>query len=1624
MDRALTVFFCVLCGILMVTGTGTAGVTGKANLIVRQTETNLSRPAVQVGDILDVELFVEGNAEAITGVAVYLNFDDAYFELIPAARYKNHVTPFWQGSWMLGTVLTNSTLGDQIGSSKGNRIPRFQLFYNENIPRAHSGQQRAAQGDGIVARFQLLVIHKPPEPLTAIVVDQVSSTGGISGYFVQDDPGNLRQFAAVQNMLVPIQDGTVQVADTGFIATVAGNGKHGFSSDGGPATDAELNHPHAICADGSGNLYIADTDNHRIRKVDTAGTMTTVVGDGFRSGEHGRFSGDWGPAILASLNRPHGVFLDGTGNLYIADTDNHRVRKVDTSGNISTVAGTGKRGFTGDGVVAIFGRLNRPYGVCVDRSGNVYIADKDNHRVRKVDTAGVMTTVAGNGSRGYSGDGVPATLAKLNRPRDVVVDGSGNLYIADTDNHRVRKVDTAGIMTTVAGTGESRFYGDGRPATSAGLTPSSVYLDSAGNLYIADKGYGRIRKVNLSGSIVTLAGNGKKKPKGDGGPATEIALKDPSGVVVDSEGTLYFSESATHRIRKVTPSPTQGGRPVTDPPEISILPAEVVNFGEMAVGEKKTLRLSISNAGEDTLKVLNVVASSKDFAVSETGFSLDTHQEKTLKITFQPGETGKVKEVLELPTNDPNRPTVRIPLQATVRPNTDGVSRFMTDIDILEFGAVGATGIAKLKLPIRNEGAKTLYVFNVVSTDLQVAVTPKSLSIRPGKQRALTVRFRPRSGRERTGEIILNSDDPDRSTVKIPWKGTVGIAEKALDVVASTPKVGATDIPEKTELVLTFNEPLLKFRKFVALDAKLIPQAVSGPLLDHFSLDKGARTIRFPVALAPDTYYRLVVRGAKGKSGEKLEAAFKIGFSTGSAPVALGNIFGTVKFVDGRAFEGSVVLFDSKGTLIGREAIGEGGRYALSNLPAGDYQVFADLFAEGIGPVSGGYDANGDGLADALKLIAGQDVKGIDLVLSAPVAADTTDTPPPPVNGAARAALDLDSTPGNQVQKTLAGVQPEDEFLVAVYAAQTVDLVGYTVTLAYDTTQVLFKRVDENSLKDEKNLLFSAGGSAVFIRTPPQDGRAQVAGAILGPTRETTPSGDGLLGLFRFVAREGFSKADFQIARLILQSGAVQDTVTVGAAAVVSSASGGGQTRDPGSEIPGPVRVDLNPSEGNQGLTTQTGVKPGDTVRVQLFADRFPEVTGFGFHIEFDPNMLIYKEQSFAAGDFISGASPLVTDRGGLLEVGVASLTGATGRGSAILGQLDFQVADAFADSAYLAVTTVGLSLKDGAIQDRKVRIIARLRSAAGSLEGDFDGDGSVGFRDFLIFAQAFGSADARFDLDGDGTVGFRDFLTFAQTFGRSAKRASKPAIRPMGSPGEGDGPGANRDARMSLEPVASEAADEIGIAVRLTDVVRIQGYGLRLVYDASAVALVSATAQQTSVFAETAGPQPVTLQAQSQDGEIFLADVLRPEAAVEGSAEVVRLVFRVLDGTVPGRVEVAGALVADGLGKVNRIPGARLEGLLPMPSTYTLSRNVPNPFNPSTQIAYQLPEPGEVSLVIYNLLGQQVRALVQDHQEAGAYRVTWDGTDAYGRPVASGVYLYRLTSGTFIQTHRMMLLK
>ena len=333
----------------------------------------------------------------------------------------------------------------------------------------------------------------------------------------------------------------------GNIATIAGNGTETFSGDGGLAATAGLHHPRGLAVDSNGNVYVSDVDNRRIRRVSSGGMISTVAGNGTTG-----YSGDGGLAVNAALSEFTSLALDPAGNLYIADASNRRVRMVTPGGIISTIAGTGIEGFSGDGGPAINAQLGQPTSVLFS-AGNLYITDSSKQRIRKVSSDGTITTIAGNGVKGFSGDGGQAISASIQTPMGMAMDRFGNLYFADADNNRVRRISPNGVINTVAGDGIGRFAGDQGLAINASLNiPEDVAVDDAGNLFIADSGNNRVRKVDSAGLISTLAGTGTDGFSGDGGPAAEAMLNFPWGLTTNATGSVYIADRVNNRIRMVS----------------------------------------------------------------------------------------------------------------------------------------------------------------------------------------------------------------------------------------------------------------------------------------------------------------------------------------------------------------------------------------------------------------------------------------------------------------------------------------------------------------------------------------------------------------------------------------------------------------------------------------------------------------------------------------------------------------------------------------------------------------------------------------------------------------------------------------------------------------------------------------------------------------------------------------------------------------------------------------------------------------------------------------------------------------------------------------------------------------
>lgn len=338
--------------------------------------------------------------------------------------------------------------------------------------------------------------------------------------------------------------------EKGKIQTFVGTGEKGYTGDGGPAASALLSEPFMCAFDAQGNLFLAEATNHCVRKVDKAtGVITTVAGTGSEG-----YSGDSGPAPQATFNQPYSLQIDGNGDIYIVDRLNSVIRKVDgVTGIITTVAGTGVAGYSGDGGPGTAAQLKEPNDCFLDGLGGLLIADIQDQRIRRLNLSnGIINTFAGNGQKERTGDGGPAIEAGILGARAVCNDGQGNTYISEREGNGVRKIDSTGRMSTIAGTGEGGYTGDGGPAlTSTWGAPKALRCDQQGNILVVDTENHAIRKIDVSTGIVTTVAGGHKGGEGDGGDAVNAGMDRPHGADVDAQGNIYIADSNNHRVRVV-----------------------------------------------------------------------------------------------------------------------------------------------------------------------------------------------------------------------------------------------------------------------------------------------------------------------------------------------------------------------------------------------------------------------------------------------------------------------------------------------------------------------------------------------------------------------------------------------------------------------------------------------------------------------------------------------------------------------------------------------------------------------------------------------------------------------------------------------------------------------------------------------------------------------------------------------------------------------------------------------------------------------------------------------------------------------------------------------------------------
>lgn len=360
------------------------------------------------------------------------------------------------------------------------------------------------------------------------------------------------------------------------ILTVAGTGETGYTGNGGAATEARLESPSGVTLDQSGNLYICQSGG--VRKVSPAygGIITAVAGSGVSG-----FDGDGGPAYFAKVNGVYDVAVDMHGNVYLADAGNDRIRKVTVDGIINTIAGNGTPGYNGDGIAATAAQLNSPYGIVVDNTGNVYFTERKNRRVRKIDTAGIITTIGGTGSKGFSGDGGLADTARLHNPLAIAFDKNGILYFSDST--RIRRIDASGIISTVAGVATFGYSGDGGLATAAEIVPSAISFDTSGNMFIAESSNDRIRKVNSEGIITTIAGTGLGLFNGEGIHPLMANVGAPSGIAVSPSGEIFFGDMTNDRARMISYTLGQTGKYIATGPGMTITPNPCCNNCIMSI---------------------------------------------------------------------------------------------------------------------------------------------------------------------------------------------------------------------------------------------------------------------------------------------------------------------------------------------------------------------------------------------------------------------------------------------------------------------------------------------------------------------------------------------------------------------------------------------------------------------------------------------------------------------------------------------------------------------------------------------------------------------------------------------------------------------------------------------------------------------------------------------------------------------------------------------------------------------------------------------------------------------------------------------------------------------------------
>jgi hypothetical protein len=927
------------------------------------------------------------------------------------------------------------------------------------------------------------------------------------------------------------------------------------------------------------------------------------------------------------------------------------------------------------------------------------------------------------------------------------------------------------------------------------------------------------------------------------------------------------------------------------------------------------------------------------------------------------------------------------------------------------------------------------------------------------------------------------------SRPEIRDQARVFIAERAstLSVLETFPEDGATGIPVATELRITFSEAVQQVGDYISVEGNIHPEPLTSGEDTSFKLDEdGTILLVQNVVFEENTTYTITISSATSRNGSVMTDPIHVQFSTGQSLLELGGLAGSISLDADLRFVGTVRLFNKEGEQVQEAPILEDGNFMFNALFEGTYRFVADATTEDGQSISKVYE-------DYIKIGPGEVIDEFHIILEVPNTDGLVDGEG---NTGALVQLDLDTRSGNQSLGHSSAL-PDADVHVVVYAIDVEDIVGFSLSLAYDSTAVSFVGVDEGT-SDETNFLRRNSGLVVMLPPTVAGGSVDFAGAILAASDAQAVSGEGVLGVFRFKTKNSFvtsteflavssvgtasqsitalplARASIELAtqRILLGLVANPDTIradgrtrsalrvdlkdadgnpiaestsvrfeivsgtgTISQTEVVAS---GGEVEvdlysssaglvtvevsvDGASpervsvflEAPlvvgigavGPIALDLDLDAGDQGRRETANLETGDEVTVELvLTDDLAEgLAGFEVLLLYDESMLGFSR--FDVGPVFEGAVPITSTPTDSLKISAAMLGNTATLSSGTLGQVVFKIIDGFSDEVFIRLDRGSFGGPEGtfALDIGPGGAMIRLAGRTG-LTPDFDGDGEVGFGDFVQFAGVFGSQDgddrydSRFDLDGSGDIGFPDFVTFAQAFGGPVpKRVPRSKFA---------GPVELHQATRFVE----DGTVEFDLSIPNW----IAGYDLTIVYDPASLQIVDITSQLASLL--TTGSRPA-MAVESTPGSLRLTDY---GSEWHNEEPFVTLIARSISSGLPA-LEIIDASVSTELGVRE---ASVVHHTSDRPMSTELGRNFPNPFNPETVIPFALAQGGRVQIVVYNVLGQEVVRLVDDHYAIGRHTVAWNGKDTVGRPASSGLYFLRMLTDGAKATRKMALVK